>query len=106
MQCSVSVTVAMSAAAGVGEWERHILAAGRSAMRQALGQAVRAYEDAHAACPHCGGTTSQSAGTVRRRVLTAIAYFVSRCEVCFRHHRQNLRRVMRSGLLRLLLLVW
>ncbi len=70
MQWSVSITVELAPEAGLVEWEQAVLEAGRAAMRQALGQAVRAYEDAHTACPGCGREHSQSQGTVPRRVLT------------------------------------
>ena len=70
MPCSGSIPVELAPEAGLVEWEQAVLEAGRAAMRQALGQAVRAYEDAHTACPGCGREHSQSQGTVPRRVLT------------------------------------
>jgi hypothetical protein len=92
MECSVSVTVAVGVPAGVVELEQAILQAGWDAMRQALQQAVRTYEDAHSGCPHCGGTTSRSQGTVRRRVLTRFGKVVlrlrrQRCRSCQRRFR-------------------
>lgn len=96
MQCSVSVRVTMQVAAAseatVAEWEQAILEAGRAAMQRALQQAVRCYEDAHPACPHCGETTSVSQGTVRRRVLTRFGRVVlplrrQRCAGCQRRIR-------------------
>ena len=71
MQCSVQVTVELADEATVSEMEDAIQEAGWQAMRAALGQAVRGFEAAHAACPHCGGAQSQSQGTVTRRQCDA-----------------------------------
>jgi len=70
MQCSVFITVELDPIAGVAGWEQAVQDAGREAMRQALVQAVRRYEETHDTCPHCGSLQSHSQGMVRRRVLT------------------------------------
>lgn len=92
MQCSVSITVELDPAAGIEGWEQAVQEAGREAMRQVLGGAVRQYEAAHPGCPHCGSATSHSQGTVRRRVLTgfgrvALVLRRQRCDECERRFR-------------------
>jgi hypothetical protein len=92
MQCSVSITVELDPAVGVAGWEQAVQDAGREAMRRALAQAVRHYEAAHLACPHCGSAQSHSQGTVRRRVLTgfgrvALGLRRQRCDGCQRRFR-------------------
>lgn len=92
MQCSVQVTVELADEATVSEMEDAIQEAGWQAMRAALGQAVRGFEAAHAACPHCGGAQSQSQGTVTRRVLTRFGRVIlsvrrQRCASCQRRFR-------------------
>lgn len=92
MQCSVRVVVEIAPEASISEMEATIQEAGRQAMREALGQAVRAYEAAHAACPGCGHTQSQAQGTVARRVLTCFGRVVvplarRRCAGCGQRFR-------------------
>lgn len=92
MQCSVTIVVELAADAGVSEMEGAIQAAGRQAMRAALHQAVRSYEEAHPACPHCGSAQTLSQGTVARRVLTRFGRVVlrlrrQRCGGCERRFR-------------------
>lgn len=92
MQCSVSMVVEVDAAAGIAGWEQAVQEAGREAMRRRLAQAVRGYEEAHLVCPHCGSPTSQSPGTVRRRVRTCfgrveLARRRRRCGGCRRRFR-------------------
>jgi hypothetical protein len=92
MQCSVSIVVELDPAAGIGGWEQVVQEAGREAMRRLLAQAVRRYEELHPACPHCGSATSQSQGTVRRRVLTCFGRVTvglrrQRCGGCQRRFR-------------------
>lgn len=92
MQCSVTVVVELAPEAGIAEMEQAVLEAGRQAMRDALKQAVRGYEEAHAACPHCGRARSQSQGTVARRVLATFGRVVvrqrrQRCLACGRRFR-------------------
>ena len=92
MQCSVTIMVELAPEADVSQMEEAIQEAGRQAMRAALAQAVRGYEGAHAACPHCGGEHSQGQGTVARRVLTRFGRVVlrlrrQRCGACGRRFR-------------------
>lgn len=92
MQCTVVIQVEVDPEVGIARMEQAILEAGRAAMRQALGQAVRSYEQAHLACPWCGAQTSRSEGTVPRRVLTGFGRVVlavrrQRCGGCGRRFR-------------------
>ena len=96
MQCSVTIVVELAPEADVCQMETAIQEAGRQAMRAALTQAVRGYETAHAACPHCSGeqaqSQSQSQGTVARVVLTCFGRVVlslrrQRCLRCGRRFR-------------------
>lgn len=92
MQCSVQVVVELAPEASVSQMESAIQEAGRQAMCAALKQAVRGYEVAHAACPHCSGRQSQPQGTVARRVLTGFGRVVlarrrQRCMACGRRFR-------------------
>jgi hypothetical protein len=92
MQWSVGITVELDPAAGLVGWEQAVQDAGREAMRQALAQAVRAYEEQHLGCPACGSAQSQSQGTVRRRVRTCFGRVElglrrRRCRGCQRRFR-------------------
>lgn len=92
MQCSVTIVVELAPEAEVGQMEAAIQEVGRQAMRAALKQAVRSYEAAHPACPHCGGVQSYPQGTVARRVLTRFGQVVlhlrrQRCGACGRRFR-------------------
>lgn len=92
MQCSVTVVVELAPEAEVSQMEAAIQEAGWQAMRAALRQAVCSYEEAHPACPHCGGVQSQGQGTVTRRVLTRFGRVVlrlrrQRCAACGRRFR-------------------
>ncbi|HEX6798769.1 MAG TPA: hypothetical protein VF116_13760 [Ktedonobacterales bacterium] len=106
MQCSVSVMIVVEIApeADISQMECAIQEAGRQAMRAALGQAVRGYEAAHAACPRCGGAQSRGQGTVARRILTRFGRVVvalrrQRCATCGRRFRpaQGRLRVLGNG---------
>jgi hypothetical protein len=92
VQCILSMRVELDPVAGVSGWEQAVQDAGREAMRRVLGEAVRAYEQLHRACPHCGHEQSRSQGTVRRRVLTcfgrvALVLRRQRCLGCQRRFR-------------------
>lgn len=92
MQCSVAIAVELAAEAEVSQMEVAIQEAGWQAMREALKLAVRSYEAAHSACPHCGSAQSQPQGTVARRVLTRFGQVVlhlrrCRCGACGRRFR-------------------
>ncbi len=89
MQCSVSISVELDPSTGVVEWEPVIQAAGWEAMRQALVQAVRLYEQSQPTCPHCGSGQNRSRGTVRRRIRTvfgrvSLVLRRQRCAACQR----------------------
>jgi hypothetical protein len=82
--------------------EATIQDAGRQAIRAALKQAVRSYEAAHPACPHCGGVQSQGQGTVVRRALTcfgrvALRLGRQRCCTCGRRFRPAQRCMQALG---------
>jgi hypothetical protein len=92
MQWSVTVVVEIAPEAGIAQMEQAILEAGRQAMGEARKQAVRGYEEAHAACPGCGSGPGQSQGTVARRVVTEFGRVVvrlrcQRCRACSRRFR-------------------
>lgn len=104
MQCSVTIVAEIDPEADISQMEAEIQEAGRQAMRAALVQAVRGYEAAHAACPHCGSAQSRSGGTVVRRVLTRFGRVVvplrrQRCVPCGRRFRpaQGCLRVLGCG---------
>jgi hypothetical protein len=104
MQCSVTIVVELASEADVSQMEAAIQEAGRQAMRAALKQAVRSYEEAHPACSHCGGMQSQPEGTVARRVLTRFGRVVlqlrrQRCGACWRRFRpaQRCVQALRGG---------
>jgi len=70
MQVQVSLTMEISATASISEMEQHIQAAGQQAMREALKQAIRHWEDQHRSCPCCGHKQRRLEGTVRRSIAT------------------------------------
>jgi hypothetical protein len=54
MQVEVSLKSELPATAGREEMEEQIQEAGHQAMREALKQAIRHWEEQRASCPHCG----------------------------------------------------
>ncbi len=70
MQVQVSLTIELAASASLTEMEQQIQAAGRQAMRAALKQAIRQWEDQSPTCPHCGDKRRRLEGTTRRVIAT------------------------------------
>jgi len=70
MQVQVSLIIEIEATAGITEMEQQIQEAGQQAMRAALKQAIRHWEEQHRACPHCGNTQRRLEGTARRVIAT------------------------------------
>src|SRR5262250_3732919 len=70
MQVQVSLTIEISATASISEMEHHIQEAGQQAMREALKQAIRHWEEQNHTCPHCGEKQHRLEGTVRRVIAT------------------------------------
>ena len=70
MQVQVSLTIELAASASLTEMEQQIQAAGQQAMRAALKQAVRQWEDQSLTCPHCGQKGRRLEGTTRRVIAT------------------------------------
>ncbi len=70
MYVQVSLTIEIEASAGLTEMEKQIQGAGQQAMREALKQTIRQWEDQRTACPHCGGKQRRLEGTVRRSIAT------------------------------------
>src|SRR6266566_10049606 len=56
MQVQVSLTIEIGATADLAEMEQQIQDLGQQAMREALKQAIRHWEDQQQAYPHCGAT--------------------------------------------------
>ena len=54
MRVQVSLTIEIEATASISQMEQRIQEAGQQAMREALKQAIRHWEDQHRGCPHCG----------------------------------------------------
>src|SRR6266566_7751738 len=70
MHVQVSLTIEISASASLAEMEQQIQEGGQQAMREALKQAIRHWEDQTPACPHCGEKQRRLEGTVRRSIAT------------------------------------
>jgi hypothetical protein len=70
MHVQVSLIIEIEATAGIIEMEEQIQEAGQQAMRAALKQAIRQWEDQHRACAHCGNTQRRLEGTARRVIAT------------------------------------
>ena len=70
MQIQVSLKVEIAATADLSEMEQQIQEAGQQAMREALKQAIRHWEDQTPTCPHCGQKQRRLEGTVRRALAT------------------------------------
>jgi hypothetical protein len=70
MHVQVSLKIELEATASIIQMEQRIQEAGKPAMRQAMKQAIRQWEDHRPSCPHCGGTQRRLEGTVRRRLAT------------------------------------
>jgi hypothetical protein len=70
MHVQVSLKIELAASASLTEMEKQIQVAGQQAMREALKQIIRHWEDQRTACPHCGGKQRRLEGTVRRSIAT------------------------------------
>lgn len=70
MQIQVSLKMELAATANVAQMEQQIQEAGHQAMREALKQAIRQWEEQHRVCPHCGDQRSRLEGTTRRMIAT------------------------------------
>jgi hypothetical protein len=91
MQVQVSLIIEIEATAGITEMEQQIQEAGQQAMRAALKQAIRQWEDQHRACPHCENTQRRLEGTARRVIATRFGRVEVprrrfRCLVCGRRY--------------------
>ncbi len=54
MHVQVSLTLEIAASASLAEMDQQIQEVGKPAMREALKQAIRHWEEQTPACPHCG----------------------------------------------------
>src|SRR5438132_3209162 len=70
MHVQVSLIIEIEATASLTEMEQQIQEAGQQAMRAALKQAIRHWEDHRPSCPHCGEKQRRLEGTVRRSIAT------------------------------------
>lgn len=70
MQVQVALKIEMAASVDLSQMELQIQAAGQQAMREAMKQAIRQWEDRRACCPRCGQQPRRLEGTVRRVIAT------------------------------------
>jgi len=89
MQVQVSLTIEIAASASIAEMEQRIQEAGQQAMREALKQAIRHWEDQNQACPSCGEKQRRLEGTTRRVIAATfgrveVARRRFRCQACWR----------------------
>ena len=63
MQVQVSLTIEIPATPSISEMEQQIQEAGQQAMREALKQAMRHWEDQRSSCPRCGEKQRRLEGT-------------------------------------------
>ena len=89
MQVQVSLKMELAANASLTEMEQQIQEAGKPAMREALKQAIRYWEDQHQMCPHCGQQQRRLEGIVRRMIATVFGRVQARqrkrrCQACQR----------------------
>jgi hypothetical protein len=89
MHVQVSLTIEISATASLAEMEQQIQEGGKPAMREALKQAIRHWEDQTPSCPHCGEKQRRLEGTVRRSIATTFGRVQVprrrfRCQGCWR----------------------
>jgi hypothetical protein len=89
MHVQVSLKFELSATASLTEMDHQIQEAGQQAMREALKQAIRHWEDQHQTCPSCGQQQRRLEGTVRRMIATVFGRVQAqrrrfRCEACQR----------------------
>jgi hypothetical protein len=89
MHVQVSLKLELAASASLAEMEHQIQEAGQQAMREALKQAIRHWEDQHQTCPSCGQQQRRVEGTVRRMIATVFGRVQAqrrrfRCQGCQR----------------------
>ena len=89
MQVQVSLKIEIAATASLTEMEQQIQEAGKPAMREALKQAIKQWEEQKKTCPHCGQQQRRLEGTVRRMIATAFGRVQAqrrrfRCQACQR----------------------
>ncbi len=70
MHVQVSLTIELEATASLTQMEQQIQHVGQQAMRQALKQVIRQWEEHHPTCPHCGHKQRRLEGTTRRVIAT------------------------------------
>jgi transposase-like protein len=70
MQVQVSLTIELEATASLSQMEQQIQHVGQQAMREALKQVIRQWEEHHHSCPHCGHKQRRLEGTTRRVIAT------------------------------------
>src|SRR5258706_12634452 len=70
MHVQVSLTIELEATASLTQMERPIQHVGQQAMRQALKQVIRQWEEHHPTCPHCGQQQRRLEGTTRLVIAT------------------------------------
>ena len=88
MQVQVSLTIEIEATASISQMEQRIQEAGQQAMREALKQAIRHWEDQHRSCPCCSHKQRRLEGTVRRTIAATfgrvqVARRRFRCQRCW-----------------------
>ena len=89
MHVQVSLKLELAATANLTQMEQQIQEAGQQAMREALKQAVRHWEDQNTTCPQCGHQQPRLEGTVRRMIATVFGRVQVqrrrfRCQHCHR----------------------
>lgn len=89
MQVQVSLKIEIAATASLTQMEQQIQEAGHAAMREAMKQTIRQWEDQHRTCPYCGQEQTRLEGTVRRVIATVFGRVQAqrrrfRCQVCQR----------------------
>src|SRR2546426_2447620 len=70
MQVQVSLKMEIAATATLTQMEQQIQEAGQQAMREALKQTIRQWEEQNPSCPHCGHQQHRLEGTTRRMIST------------------------------------
>jgi transposase len=70
MHVHLSLKMELVATARLTQMEQQIQEAGKPAMREALKQAIRHWEDQSTTCPQCGQQLRRVEGTVRRIIAT------------------------------------
>src|SRR6266699_3531260 len=89
MHVQVALIIEIEATTSLTEMEQQIQAAGQQAMRAALKQAIRHWEEQRPSCPHCGEKQRRLEGTVRRSIATTFGRVQVprrrfRCQRCWR----------------------